>query len=73
MKDAKKRHIAKTLTWRVLATLTTMIIAWAITGDPLKGLAVGGIEFFVKMPVYYIHERWWYKSNFGLNKKESGK
>lgn len=71
MKNAKKRHLAKTFTWRALATLTTIIIAWLVSGDPFTGLAVGGIEFFIKMPVYYIHERIWYKSNFGLIKRES--
>ena len=71
MKAAKKRHLAKTLTWRFLATLTTMIIAWIVSGDPFTGLVVGGIEFFIKMTVYYIHERIWYKSSFGLIKRES--
>ena len=71
MKSAKKRHIAKTITWRVLATLTTTIIAWLVSGDPSTGFVVGGIEFFVRMPVYYFHERMWYRSNFGLNKRAS--
>ena len=71
MKNAKKRHVAKTITWRILATLTTTIIAWIISGDPTTGLAIGGIEFFVKMPVYYIHERLWYRSNFDLNNRVS--
>ena len=69
MEGSKKRHLAKTLTWRVTATLTTMIIAWIVSGDPLTGLTVGGIEFFIKMPVYYLHERAWYKSNFGLKNR----
>ena len=69
MEGSKKRHLAKTLTWRVTATLTTMIIAWIVSGDPLTGLTVGGIEFFIKMPVYYLHERVWYKSNFGLKNR----
>ena len=64
---SKKRHIAKTLTWRVTATLTTTIVAWAITGDTTIGLTVGGIEFFLKMPIYYFHERVWYKSKYGIN------
>ena len=71
MKNAKKRHVAKTITWRILATLTTTIIAWIISSDPTTGLTIGGIEFFVKMPVYYIHERLWYRSNFDLNKRGS--
>ena len=67
MEGSKKRHIAKTLTWRITATLTTMIIAWVVSGDPMTGLTVGGIEIFIKMPVYYLHERAWYKSNFGID------
>ena len=69
MEGSKKRHLAKTLTWRFTATFTTMIIAWIVSGDPLTGLTVGGIEFFIKMPVYYLHERAWYKSNYGLKKR----
>ena len=67
METIKKRHLAKTFTWRVTATLTTMFIAWVVSGDPLTGITVGGVEFFVKIPIYYFHERVWYRSNFGLN------
>ncbi len=68
---SRKRHIAKTLTWRCTATLTTIIIAWIISGDPSTGLAIGGIEFFAKMPIYYFHERMWYRSNFGLPRRNA--
>jgi len=67
-KLSRKRHIAKTLTWRVTATITTTIVAWFVTGEPTTGLVVGGVEFFVKMPIYYFHERTWYKSNYGIKK-----
>lgn len=70
LQSSKKRHIAKTITWRVTATVTTIIIAWIVSGDPETGLKVGSIEFFAKMPIYYFHERAWYKSNFGLNRNE---
>ena len=67
MKDiSKKRHIAKTITWRLLATATTITLAWIISGDPMIGLKVGGWEFFLKMLLYYVHERVWFKVNFGL-------
>ena len=70
MEKSKKRHLTKTFTWRITATLTTMIIAWLVTGDPFTGLTIGGLEFFIKMPVYYFHERAWYKSNFGLDARK---
>ena len=64
-----KRHIAKTITWRIIGTLDTMTIAWIITGSLKWGLTIGGIEVFTKMILYFLHERAWYKfSKFGLKK-----
>ena len=69
-----KRHILKTITWRVIGTLDTMIISWAVTGSWQWGLAIGGIEVFTKMILYYIHERAWYKfSSYGIDKTERKK
>ena len=70
MESSKKRHLAKTFTWRLTATITTMTIAWLVSGDQLTGLTVGGLEFIIKMPIYYFHERAWYQSNFGLNARK---
>lgn len=55
------RHILKTITWRVIGTIDTIIIAWIISGDPKTGLKIGGIELFTKMVLYYLHERFWFK------------
>ncbi len=49
------------MTWRVVATTATVLIAWWVTGDWRTGLEVGGVEFFAKMLLYYLHERFWYK------------
>lgn len=61
-----KRHIAKTLTWRIVGTIDTMALGWMITGNPLTGLKIGGAEVLTKMILYFIHERVWYHVNFGL-------
>lgn len=58
---AEKRHILKTFTWRIIATLTTTLIAWVVTGDPMIGIKVGSIEFVLKMVLYYFHEKIWHK------------
>lgn len=65
------RHIAKTVSWRVVGTIDTMVLAWVISGDPLIGLKVGLVEVVTKMLLYYLHEKAWYKSNFGLNYRKS--
>lgn len=64
--DSKKRHIAKTITWRIVGTIDTMILAWVISGNPMIGLKVGAAEVMTKMALYYLHERAWYKLDFGL-------
>jgi len=64
----RKRHLAKTVSWRVIGTMDTMALGWLISGDPMIGLKVGGLELITKMLLYYFHERAWYKSKFGIKK-----
>ena len=66
-----KRHVAKTITWRILGTIDTMAIGWIITGNVLIGLKIGGVEMITKMILYFIHERLWYRSNIGLPHRKS--
>ena len=47
--DTQKRTIAKTITWRILASLTTFIIAWILTGDLLIGASIGSLEAIAKI------------------------
>ena len=73
MDNSYKRHIAKTITWRIIGTIDTIILGWVISGDPTIGLTVGGVELITKMILYYFHERVWYSFNYGLNKDNSNK
>jgi uncharacterized membrane protein len=65
-----KRHVMKTITWRLVGTVDTILIGWIISGNPLIGLKIGSVEIITKMVLYYIHERVWYKTNFGVRKKD---
>jgi uncharacterized membrane protein len=56
----KRQHLAKTISWRIIASLTTFIIAWILTGNLGVGAAIGGTEAVVKMFLYYGHERAWH-------------
>jgi uncharacterized membrane protein len=55
------RHILKTVTWRIIGTIDTMILGWLISGDPVIGLKIGSFELATKMILYYLHERVWFK------------
>ena len=57
--DSHTRSLIKGLTWRILATATTTLIAWIITGQVESALRIGLFEFFAKLFIYYIHERIW--------------
>ena len=65
-RESRKRHIAKTFTWRGVGTLDTILLSWLLTGNPLTGLKIGLMELLTKMILYYLHERVWYRSNYGL-------
>jgi len=66
IKKSRIRHLAKTFTWRGIGTLDTMLLAWLISGNPLSGLKIGLSELMTKMILYYLHERVWYKLDYGL-------
>jgi len=72
-KISQKRHIAKTLTWRVIASITTFVLGWFFFRDDEQvfqkatGLVIA--EFILKILFYYLHERAWYSFDFGVQHK----
>ena len=58
-RESHVRSILKALSWRIVATLTTGIIAYFITGEIDTAVAIGSIEFVLKFGIYYVHERAW--------------
>ncbi len=59
MRESRLRSFLKALTWRIVATLTTIVIAFLVVGEVAVAVAIGGIEFFAKFIIYYLHERAW--------------
>lgn len=67
----KKRHVAKAITWRAVGTLDTFFLAWFLTGNVKLGAAFSGIEVITKTVLYYLHERVWYKTKWGVGKRDA--
>lgn len=65
MKDKRLRSIVKTITWRAIATITTMALVYIFTGRLDWAVTVGGIEGVLKLIFYYLHERVWDKIHWG--------
>ena len=57
--ESHTRSFLKAFSWRIIATLSTVTIAYIITGKTDTAISIGGIEFFAKFIIYYVHERLW--------------
>jgi len=65
MIETHKRSLIKAISWRVVATFTTMGIVFVFTRKFVLTLEVGVLEVLLKMFFYYIHERFWEKIKWG--------
>lgn len=65
MKEKTYRSVAKTVSWRIVGTLDTVLISWLIIGDINWAISIGGFELFTKMGLYFLHERIWNKVKLG--------
>lgn len=64
-----KRHIAKTISYRVLSSSIGFLFIWVMTGDVKIGATFSFGELIFKPVVYFFHERIWFKYiKFGLKK-----
>ncbi|MBL4668821.1 MAG: DUF2061 domain-containing protein, partial [Flavobacteriales bacterium] len=55
----------KTISWRVIGTLDTILISWLITGTLELAFSIGAVELVTKMGLYFFHERAWNKIKWG--------
>ena len=71
--ESPLRSAMKGFTWRLVATFTTILIVYFMTGEHDKAMKIGAIEFVTKFFVYYIHERAWVRISFGQCLGETAK
>jgi uncharacterized membrane protein len=62
----RRRHLAKAVTYRVLGTAGTAGAAYFASGDASLGLKVGLLDSLIKIGLYYLHERAWYRVRWGV-------
>ena len=66
---SNRRHLAKAITWRIIAsTVTALIALWF--GLPAKAVGlVFAADLVIKFILYYAHERVWYNHiKYGVTK-----
>lgn len=70
MKESKKRSCVKAITWRILATLTTMSISYFYLNDMSVAAKIGLIDSGIKFAIHYTHERAYSRLKWGYVEKE---
>ena len=60
-----KRSIVKSISWRIVGTIDTIIISWVITGTLSVAFSIGMVELVTKMALYFAHERIWDRVKWG--------
>lgn len=72
LRESSLRSLLKAITYRITGTLTTALITLSVTGEMATALAVGSIEPFVKLLVYFVHERAWQRVPIGTVRRLTG-
>ncbi len=65
MNSTKQRSLAKALTWRAVAVVSTFVIAYLMTNDFGFATSITIVSNIVNFILYYIHERFWLKIRWG--------
>ena len=63
--ETPKRSIAKTVSWRVAATIITGVVTYLLTARLDFAVTVGIADTLVKFFIYYAHERMWTRISYG--------
>lgn len=70
-KASRQRHLAKTITWRIIASATTFTFVYVVFGDIKAASGIMVAESILKMALYYFHERAWFRyGNIGRKNDE---
>ncbi|MGJ0357746.1 DUF2061 domain-containing protein [Aliarcobacter cryaerophilus] len=69
MHEKPYRSVVKTISWRTVGTLDTIIVSYFVTENLVMAASIGSIEVITKMILYYFHERAWNRLKFGTVKQ----
>jgi len=71
----RRRHLLKAISWNLLAMTTTFFVLSYLPPyfgfEPIDKSSVGwlvALDRVAKLIFYYLHERTWYASNWGVIK-----
>ncbi|MBU3821325.1 DUF2061 domain-containing protein [Flavobacteriaceae bacterium XHP0103] len=65
VREKPLRSVVKSISWRIIGTLDTILISWVITGKLALAFSIGSVELVTKMVLYFFHERVWNSIKWG--------
>lgn len=65
-----KRNLLKTILWSVLGAVDTVLVGWYLSGSFNLAIKIGLAELLIKIVIYYLYERFWQETTFGLPSKQ---
>ncbi len=74
--DKPIKSVLKSISWRIVGTIDTMVISYFITGKITIALSIGSVEVLTKTILYYFHERLWahiHRIRLNILNKANGK
>jgi adenylylsulfate kinase len=69
-RETQARSVAKSLSWRLLGTVATALLVFIFSRRVVLSIAVGTAEFFAKLGLYWLHERFWDRLSYGRRQVE---
>ncbi|MFV0530365.1 MAG: DUF2061 domain-containing protein [Flavobacteriales bacterium] len=74
LQKSVKIHVYKTVSYRLLGSFTTFLLSYLFFQDDKnaieKATGVAILEAGLKMIIYYLHERLWYRAIYKLDREE---
>jgi len=64
--ESQRRTLLKTCIYRGFTTVSLFVISWAYTGNFIDTSIITIVFNIVATVFYYIHERMWLRSNWGI-------
>jgi len=65
VEDSRKRSVVKSIVWRIICIVVSVLTTFFLTGEWDIAVAVGTVYNAITMVLYYFHERFWSKIKWG--------
>jgi uncharacterized membrane protein len=71
MRETRKRSVAKSIMWRFICVVVSIVTSFLLTGRWDVAVAIGSIYNVITMILYYFHERIWNLVKWGISNEAS--